>query len=820
MPAIVPAAPGSNLLDDVFAIYRRHSGTLGFLPRGAFEEFAADGHILVATEGEGPVGYVTYRVGGDEAVIVHFCVDEAHRGKGIARTLMDALVREVQGLRAIRLSCRKDYDANALWPRLGFVCESERPGRGADAAPLLLWRRVLEEAPALYRLLNEARIDRRPKVAIDMNVFVDLDDARARGEESRALIADWVEDLFALCVTEELRNEIHRAEDAETRQRRRSRLTQFPEIGGRPEAVAARLEIVNGILPPPTLASDESDRRQLAHAAEGGAIAFLTRDQVLLDHAAELRAVVAVQVMRPMDFLLSQDEERRRHAYEPARLLGTALQRVRLGSASREEIETRFQRFGQSEEKARWLARLREVLAHPDQYEAYATRHPDGRIFVVHALHLGDDGVATMPLLRATSDPLSPTVLRRVLAEALGDARNAGATVLRCTDGGAPLVDEALADVGFTRMGEDWVRATFDGVGTRADVLGLVEGSSPDSFRDWAFAIASSSPDVERAFWPLKVRGEGRATYVIPIQPFWAQELFDAQLAESTLFGAHAPRALGLENVYYSASPVRIPAGSRILWYVSKERGRVVREVRACSICDETVAGTPRELFRRFRRLGVYRWEHVLACAGGDAQASLLTYRFSATERFVRPIPWAELQETWTRHAGHGNPVAGPAAIPEPAFAELYVRGMGLSSPEGRPGVLVSIHPRYVAAIADGSKRVELRKRFPRVPPGTPLWIYATEPVAAIVGHASIDRVEEGEVGHIWSAHRDSVAVNEREFAAYFEGRPRGVAVVLRDFVPLPRPITLGEARARVPGFTPPQSYRYLRDGRLTRSPA
>ncbi len=56
--------------------------------------------------------------------------------------------------------------------------------------------------------------------------------------------------------------------------------------------------------------------------------------------------------------------------------------------------------------------------------------------------------------------------------------------------------------------------------------------------------------------------------------------------------------------------------------------------------------------------------------------------------------------------------------------------------------LFLSIHPRYVEAILDGRKTVELRKRMPRAEIGTQLVIYASMPKCAVVASAVIDRIE------------------------------------------------------------------------------
>lgn len=137
-PSVEPVPLGSPLLDRVWNLYRKNSRTLGFLPRGALEEFAHAGRVLAVTRGDELLGYAAWRRSREEAVLVHLCVAEAHRGSGCSEVLLREMIEHCREDAAIRLRCRRDYGAaNRLWPRLGFVMHREVVGRGADQCPLL-----------------------------------------------------------------------------------------------------------------------------------------------------------------------------------------------------------------------------------------------------------------------------------------------------------------------------------------------------------------------------------------------------------------------------------------------------------------------------------------------------------------------------------------------------------------------------------------------------------------------------------------------------------------------------------------------------------
>ena len=95
---------------------------------------------------------------------------------------------------------------------------------------------------------------------------------------------------------------------------------------------------------------------------------------------------------------------------------------------------------------------------------------------------------------------------------------------------------------------------------------------------------------------------------MVPIRPGWASDLFDSGLAVRMLWAADSELALNPESVYYRSArngPSR-PFG-RLLWYVSQgKKDPETMRVRACSRLADVIVGPAKDLFREFRRLGVY----------------------------------------------------------------------------------------------------------------------------------------------------------------------------------------------------------------------
>lgn len=666
---VEPVFPGSDRFERVLALYRAHKATLGFLTRGAFREFADRGCLLAAwrhgSDGE-VAGYLGYRLTGRSAVLVHLCVGRGHRGQGVATRLLKALFDETSELDTVRLSCREDYaEANRLWPRLGFVCVSDRPGRGSDGVRLRSWQRRVTGPPPLLQLMERDSQDDRQLVALDANAFYDLDSDDERGEESRALQADWLTTEIRLCTTAELFNEIARHPDPGLQRRNREKACQFRRLEASPSVLEQTVQALAELLPKARTDSDESDRRQLAHAVAEGAAFFVTRDSALLDHAHLLLQRFKMNVVRPGELITTLYAAREPDEYMPARLAGTEIQQR---SPLTEGDLAPFLRYSTGETSATWLALCRGALSHPERYSARLIQLPDAEARLLYVLDRSMADRLRIAAFRVLSHPLAPTLVRRVLADLLLEAGCDGRQVVECADSGDPIVRAALGELEFVPSGSSFAKASVATVANgRDEALALVQQALQTTLPE---PDAYAAETLERMAWPLKIAGAGLRSFVVPIQPGWARDLFDAGLAERDLFGARVAPALALENVYYSASRVDITAGARILWYVSAP----VSEIRACSICLGTVVGTAKDLFRRFWRLGVFRWDNLTAKVRQPVDP-LRAYRFSFTELFSRPTPWADLQQILLHHTGHENPLASPVSVAESVFLELYGRG-------------------------------------------------------------------------------------------------------------------------------------------------
>ena len=126
--------------------------------------------------------------------------------------------------------------------------------------------------------------------------------------------------------------------------------------------------------------------------------------------------------------------------------------------------------------------------------------------------------------------------------------------------------------------------------------------------------------------------------------------------------------------------------------------------------------------------------------------------------------------------------------------------------------LLLSIHPRFAEAIFDGTKKVELRRRAPKLMPSDEVVVYATVPTAAVLGKFTVKSVDSSELADLWQVTRKVAAVSSSEFDAYFDGLDRGVGIWIANTQRYSSSVPLTKLRASIPGFHPPQGFRYLND--------
>lgn len=117
---------------------------------------------------------------------------------------------------------------------------------------------------------------------------------------------------------------------------------------------------------------------------------------------------------------------------------------------------------------------------------------------------------------------------------------------------------------------------------------------------------------------------------------------------------------------------------------------------------------------------------------------------------------------------------------------------------------IISIHPKFAYAILAGTKTVELRRRIPPIKMGTRLWIYATQPVGAVIGTVTVEAIVRATPDVIWDLCADGADVSRPEFDRYFSGTSKAIGISLGTTQKI-EAIEIEKLRTWRVGFHPPQ---------------
>lgn len=672
--------------EHIISLHRADSKTLGFFPRGAFEDYARGRHIIAAIDHTGAcVGYVLYRVARGRASIVHLCVSGAARQKGAARLLVEKLKQETKSLEGIGLYCRRDYSASHLWPKLGFEAIDRKTGRGQDGADLTFWWFSHGHEDLFSRFYEPSPT--RQRVVIDANVFFDLHGRNTpENEDSKALLADWVQESIELVITKELSNEINHSPDAQVRHESRAAATHYTKLKENDADFQRLCSELRPFFPDSVALRDEADLRQVAHAIAGGAPYLVTRDNILIERSASLYRSHGLSVMHPAELINRLDAIEREADYRPAAIEGSQLKCSLLKA---DIIDSVVESFKAPDERIGNFRRaLHHCLCQPHTTITQLITDRANNYIVVGATEQDKYGVISLPVLRMSRHALAGTImrnfLRAILTAAAGEAHH---IVAICETNLSDQIIDILREFGFIPSDGKWVKLTLQAVGTLKEIKDIASNvvvnpayQETRNAASTALDIADATPDptaiaaIERQLWPAKVVSAEIPTFIVSIRPEWAQHFFDTALGSQMLFGLREDLHLGVEGVYYrKARNNNMLTPGRILWYVSKSDGSGSMTIKACSQLEEVVLGKPKELFRRFQRLGVYQWEDVYATAERDITKTIAAFRFRMTERFKHPVNMIALKELGIR-----GPFMSPRRITPSQFAAIYKQGLAI----------------------------------------------------------------------------------------------------------------------------------------------
>lgn len=400
----------SKYLKDVIALGDMNKKTLGLFPKEAFKESAGKKQIIVATDEdtESLIGYLLFSTSRRKMIvsIVHLCISEKYRGQGVAKLLFNELKKITQdGYLGVRVHCRVDYPANKLWPKLDFVAVSEMKGRGKKETRLIIWKYEYHHQ-SLFSFTFLQDENAKVKVVIDANVFYQLQDSDdPDSEESLPLLAPWLD--IELCITPEMLNEIVRNKDDNERALARKFARSFTTL----EVKTSQNEFQNihaelrPLFPQTMKESDESDLKHLSYAICARAPFFVTRDKPVLDKANDVFEKFDIQILRPSDLILMQDELLRGDDYTPARLAGSQIRTEKVRSQQSERLVELFL-SNKGESKGVFNKKLQMVLSSASNVETFVVFGSQEEELGLISYSRQKDNQIIVPVFRIGRDPI------------------------------------------------------------------------------------------------------------------------------------------------------------------------------------------------------------------------------------------------------------------------------------------------------------------------------------------------------------------------------------------------------------------------------
>ena len=692
--------PSSPFLNDIKTLADQNSETLGFLPYGAFDKLAFKKRIIACISAQNTcIGYLIFGISKNRVKLTHLCISEQFRGQGIPSKLLNHLkeITITSDLQGILLSCRRDYNLSGFWSALGFVAQGERKGRAKEGSILTEWW-LSYGKPNLFSILAEQQSEINLCVVIDANIFFDLttdqciDDG---GRESNALLADWLSSDITFCVTDEIRNEINRNPDIQSRTKLLNAVTRFTVLDYDRNSIDDVKNSIKHLFPGNMKESDKSDLEQIAKTitAKIDISFFITRDKRLLEEVdEEVYRRFGLRIVSPIEFIVQQDQLRRDSIYQPARLAGTSTRKNRVSAQQKDTVINSFLANELGETKPSFRSKINLALSDPLNFECTLISNSDDEYLALIVIDRSHPLEFKVPILRYKPGKISSTLIRHCIFDFCTKAASESKNLILISDKYlTKSITEALQEDNFIQQNEHWLRVCLSIGGTSKQVsealssIRFPDNSDGSFFMDIAqmlsqgkFVENSSILNLEKTLYPARLLDADIPIFIIPIKAKWAKELFDPEIANEFLWGAQEELALNREGVYYRSNKKtcnwEVPG--RILWYVSEPTNKdttvTVHAIRAISFLDEITIGSPKDLYKQFRRLGVYNFEDTLATSGGDHSKEIMAIKFSETQLLRNPVKISRIKEI----LGNKTSLPAPLRISSHQFSMIYNEGI------------------------------------------------------------------------------------------------------------------------------------------------
>jgi len=120
--------------------------------------------------------------------------------------------------------------------------------------------------------------------------------------------------------------------------------------------------------------------------------------------------------------------------------------------------------------------------------------------------------------------------------------------------------------------------------------------------------------------------------------------------------------------------------------------------------------------------------------------------------------------------------------------------------------IIISVKPKYIAAILADKKKYEYRKSIFKKPVNK-IYIYASSPKKKIVGYFFYDGFIQGTPDYVWKQTSAVSGISESEFFDYYKNKDEAFALRINCFYPFAVFLDSSVVSAN---FCAPQSYMYF----------
>lgn len=422
---------------------------------------------------------------------------------------------------------------------------------------------------------------------------------------------------------------------------------------------------------------------QISECISGGLDYFITTDKNLLDHETELFEKYKIEVLSPTEFILNVDKLVNNINYNSTRLAGANYNYRNPNAEEIDDIIESFLNCSKGEKKSELRNCLTKYIGDVEYSIIKIVQDTQG----YKGIWLGKqtDVSIDIKLIRTSQDKLSSPLFNQLLNNIIGLCISREKREILI---GEKYLNQdelsILEHYGFNETPNGWHKFVFNTITNTEKLLDVTHNDLElEHLRKIYLKLNSTSSQelvhlVERKLWPLKFDNLEIPTYIVPIKPYWASQLFDHIAANSMIFGSQPQLVWNRENIYYrSVNPVSEKAPSRILWYASSSKtvNSRSKSIVASSYLDGVLIDEAKKLFSRHKAYGIYKWSDIRKLAKEDIKHPIKALRFSDTEVFKKPVRLKRINEILIDNGRKENTFPSPLEVSNKIFIEIYKEG-------------------------------------------------------------------------------------------------------------------------------------------------